>query len=107
MCVHHQHSTTQVQLQQELPVAAPADQLQGSCGAEDELYGDLFWGGNNSQLAAAELFSIPTAYQPRVKDLTAPGTHCMLGLDALCNLSTPLSAPVDEPQVSALICPSD
>lgn len=106
MCVHHQHSTTQVQLQQELPVAAPADQLQGSCGAEDELYGDLFWGGNNSQLAAAELFSIPTAYQPRVKDLTAPGTHCMLGLDALCNLSTPLSAPVDEPQVATAFEPS-
>lgn len=99
MCVHHQHSTTQIQLQQELPDAAPADQLQGSCGAEDELDRDLFWGGNNSQLAAAELFSIPPAYQPRVKDLTAPGAPCMMGLDALCSLSGPLTAPVDEPQV--------
>lgn len=97
--VQHQHSTTQTQLQQQVAAAAAAADpvLHSISSTAVELSHDLFWCANTGQLAAAELFSIPAAYQPRVKDLTAPGAACLLGMDGLCDASTApaASAPQD------------
>lgn len=102
--VQPQHSTTQAQLQEQVAAASMDVPMRSSSTAEE----DLFW-CSAGQLAAAELFSIPPAYQPRVKDLTAaPGAPCLLGMDSLCDISTPLTSapPAEEPQVRLfLLCP--
>jgi hypothetical protein len=99
--VQHQHSTSQVQLQVQVAAAAAgAGPVRSTISAEDELSQDLFWGGNAGQLAAAELFSIPAAYQPRVKDLTGPGAPCLLSVHSMRDqqeMSTPLAAPLAAP----------
>lgn len=99
--VQHQHSTSQVQLQAQVAAAAgAAGPVRSTDSAEDELSQDLFWGGNAGQLAAAELFSIPAAYQPRVKDLTGPGGPCLLTVHSMSDqeeMSTPLAAPMAQP----------
>lgn len=101
--VQHQHSTTQTQLQQQVAAAASADPVLHSISSTVvELSQDLFWCANTGQLAAAELFSIPAAYQPRVKDLTAPGAACLMAMDGLCDVSTPLAAPEDVQEVGSV-----
>jgi hypothetical protein len=98
--VQHQHSTSQAQLQAQVAAAAEAGLVRCTSSAEDELSQDLFWGGNAGQLAAAELFSIPAAYQPRVKDLTGPGAPCLLNVHSMSDqeeMSTPLAAPLAAP----------
>lgn len=99
--VQHQHSTMQAQLQQDVAAAtAEADLVQSNTStAGGDMCQDLLWGSNGGQLAAAELFSIPAAYQPRVKDLTAPGAPCLLGMGSLCGLD---SAMVTEGSVDDL-----
>lgn len=100
-CMQHQHSATETQLQQHAADAgadADAHPVRSTSSTEDELSQDLFWCGNAGQLAAAELFSIPAAYQPRVKDLTAaPGAPCLLGMGSMCEISTPLASPLAAP----------
>jgi hypothetical protein len=103
--VDHQHSSSQAQLQQHVAAAGLPAPLQRCSTAEEDTSQDLLWGGNAGQLAAAELFNLTPAFQPRVKDLTSPGGTCLLGMDSLCNISSPLTMPLathtEEAHVSA------
>ena len=90
----HQHIWGAAHQEQEAAAAAAMAAITRSSSGDD----DLFWAGNAGQLAAAELFSIPPAYQPRVKDLTAPGGPCLLSMDSdMSDISTPLAAPMAVP----------
>lgn len=77
--------------------------LQRCSTAEEDVSQDLLWGGNGGQLAAAELFNLPPAFQPRVKDLTSPAGTCLLGMDNLCDITSPLATHAEEPHVSTTI----
>lgn len=91
----HQQGWAQAHMEQHDATAAAVATLKRSSSNPEE---DLFWCGNAGQLAAAELFSIPAAFQPRVKDLTAPDAPCLLSMDSnLSEVSTPLAAPMAVP----------
>jgi hypothetical protein len=91
----HQQGWAQAHMEQHDATAAAVATLKRSSSNSEE---DLFWCGNAGQLAAAELFSIPAAFQPRVKDLTAPDAPCLLSMDSnLSEVSTPLAAPMAVP----------
>lgn len=92
-----EHSTAPAHQQPELVVSCMEEPVRN----EHELDDDLFWCGSAGQLAAAELFSIPAAFQPRVKDLTAAGPPCLLELDSLCPVVT------SSPQMPALVANSE